>query len=139
MELYPKRKTDEEYIEALRKLVARSKWFGVFHAFFVLFFLGMFLVWWHLLCKLDQLFPELAESIGKGIHIGIMFGAVAGLFAFYALQAVFWSVQSFCGQRTERLLLKFHDRLKEQEQGLPKPSNSTSEPAPGAGSSAVQG
>ena len=55
MELYPKRKNDDQYIKAVRKQTARSRNFGIFHACVVLFFLGAFLALSHLIHSVDGL------------------------------------------------------------------------------------
>ncbi|KKL94692.1 hypothetical protein LCGC14_1862140 [marine sediment metagenome] len=122
MELYPKRKTDEQYVEAVRKLVARSRWFGVYHACLVIVFVVAFQILWRSICSVDGLM----SGVSKGVHIGIMLGAMAGVLMVLAAQNVIWGAQCFKGHRTERLMLKFHDELKKEKELPTAESKATS-------------
>lgn len=122
MELYPKRKTDDQYVTSVRKLVSRSRWFGVFHAVGAVFFFGMYHVIWNMLHSVDFPFhhfdlqsPVGSDVVKSGFHVGVMLGAFAGIHLVFAVLNIMWAMQYFRGQRTERLMLKFHDELKEQE------------------------
>ncbi len=134
MELYPKRKTDAEYVEATRKQIARSSKFGIFHACGALFFILAFLVLSRLIHSVDGMM----EGVSSGVHIGIMFGFMGGIFILFAAQSVIRAAQYFKGQRTKRLMVKFHDELKMKEASN-KALHATSEPGPGAASSAREG
>ena len=115
MQLYPKRKTDTEYIEMIRKFVERSKWFGAFHACVFILFSMMFLILRNIIYTTDSAVLGFKKMIEPGIHIGIMLGTFGGLLLVFAVLNVIWAVTYFNGQRTERLMLKFHDELKRKE------------------------
>ncbi|MCG3149218.1 MAG: hypothetical protein PCFJNLEI_02681 [Verrucomicrobiae bacterium] len=112
MELYPKRKTDEEYVESVRKLVARAKWFGVFHACGFVFFLAAYFVFWRMIYSSESPLREIFAAGGSGWYIGVMLGAGAGLLLVFAAQNAMWAGQRFRGFRTEKLMLRFHDELR---------------------------
>ena len=111
MELYPKQKTEEEYVEAVRKQAARSWMFGIFHACGVFFFFGVSLF----LSKLIHSTDGAMEHVSSGMHLGMMFGFMAGILILLGVQNLIWAVQYFKGNRTERLMLKYHNKLKEME------------------------
>ena len=112
MEPYPRRKTDEEYVESVRKQVARSKWYGVFHACGFVFFLGAYWWIWWMTYSPDSPLLDIASGAGIGWYIGVLLGAFAGLQLVFAAQNVMWAAQRFRGFRTDRLMLRFHDELK---------------------------
>ena len=105
-------KTDEEYVESVRKQIGRSKWFGVFHACGCIFFLGMFWWIWWMIYSTDSTFAVFPQAAGSGGIIGIALGAFAGIQLVLAGQNAMWAAQHFRGHRTERLMLRFHDELK---------------------------
>ena len=105
-------KTDEEYVESVRKQIGRSKWFGVFHACGCIFFLGMYstIVW--MIYSPGSPLAELPQAVGSGGIVGIALGVFAGIQLVFAVQNAIWAAQHFRGHRTERLMLRFHDELK---------------------------
>src|SRR6266446_5669987 len=107
-----RRKTDEEYVESVRKQIERSKWFGVFHTSGCIFFLGVFWSMWWMIYSTDSPFAELPPAAGSGGVLGIALGAFAGIQLVLAGQNAMWAAQHFRGHRTERLMLRFHDELK---------------------------
>jgi hypothetical protein len=122
MEVHPKRKTDEEHVEFVRKQVARSKWLVLLHGAAFLFFLVMFMIAWRFVTGLPQIMPEFAEGAGPGFVIGLQLGAGAGLFVIFAVITVIFAIPLIQGQRTERLMLKFHDALKKERETSNQPS-----------------
>ena len=132
MELYPKRKTDEEHVETTRKFLNRSKWFGLLFALGAVCQLVCFAMLWHLIYSFDVTIL----GVSQGVHIGIMLGAMGGVFIVLSAQCAVWALPYFLGQRTERLMVKFHDELIQKEKASNQASHATSEPAPGAASSA---
>ena len=123
MQVFPKRKTDDEYIISIRKLVSRSRWFGVFHTVGAVFFLAMYHVIWRMLHSAGFPFhhfdfhSEVGADVAKfGFHVGVMLGAFAGIQLVFAVLNIMWAMQYFRGQRTERLMLRFHDELKKTEE-----------------------
>lgn len=109
MELYPKRKTDAEYIATMRKIVKRSKRVAVFFVFCGMIQLTSFWFLWKMIHRLDGIMSE----VSKGVHIGIMRGAMAGIFLVLASQCFQFAHEKFRGNRSEKLMLKFHDELEE--------------------------
>jgi len=112
MQLYPKGKSDEEYVESVRRLVARSRWFGLFHAFACIFFLAMFWWTWRMALSIDSMIADLPVSVERGAFLGVMMGAFAGFALLLAAQNAIWAGQYLRGMRTEKLMLKFHDEWK---------------------------
>jgi hypothetical protein len=47
-----------------------------------------------------------------GFSIGIQFGAMAGMMGICAIINVIFAIPLVWGQRTERLMLKYHDELR---------------------------
>ncbi len=115
LQLCPKRWTDEEYVESVRKLIARSKWFAIFHGGMAVLLLGCHLYLWRLIFKLDPLFCELGDTVYVGIRIGLMLGAFCGVLLIFAMLSIIFLMWHLKGQRTERLMLRFHDELKKQK------------------------
>lgn len=140
MQVFPKRKTDDEYINSIRKFVSRSRWFGLFFIVGVIFFIGLYCVIWGILLPKSIDFPfhlyglqssTMVDLAKSGFHIGVMLGAVAGIDLFFAFFSFIWAMKFFSGQRTEHLLLKFYDELKEKKE-LPKTeSTATNESSTG--------
>jgi hypothetical protein len=113
MEVCPKRKTDEEYVEWVRRLVARSKWVGVFHVCGFVFFLAVYLVIWRMIYSPESPLRDIPVASGTGWYIGVMLGVFAGVQLVFAVQNAIWAGQRFRGFRTERLMLRFHDELRQ--------------------------
>ena len=129
MKLYPKRKTDAEHVEFIRKQVGRSKWFLLLHSVAFVFFLAMFLLAGHQICRLDEIMPEFSEGAGHGFIIGVQLGLVAGLFVIFAVINVIFAIPYIQGYRTERLMLKFHDELKKKDETSNHTSDGIRQPA----------
>lgn len=111
IELTSKRPTDEDYIELIRKQVARSKWYGRLKVFFAVIYFGMFLLTWKMIYLIESLFPDEAGNFDDKGLIGMMIGAFAGLLLFCAIDSIVSAARHFHGLRAERLLLKYHDDL----------------------------
>lgn len=109
VELRTARLTDEEYVAAIRKMVARSKRQAALHAFFCLFFLGT--VFWTV-GFMDKVESALAPSSAEtGSYMGFLFGVFAGFQFMIAVQSLVWAAQGWLGLRTERMMLRYHDEL----------------------------
>ncbi len=115
LQLYPKRKNDAEYVESVRKIVRRTKWLAVFHGIMALFFFGCYLVMVRMIYSAEPQVPGFAESISTGLRIGVMLGAFIGALLVFGAVNVKYSITLLKGQRTERLMLKFHDELRKKE------------------------
>ena len=142
MQVFPKRKTDDEYVNSIRKLVSRSRWFGLFHVVGIVIFVGMYYVIWRMFLSVPLDFPfhlfelqssTMLELSKSGFHAGVAIGAFAGFQLVFAMCSFIWATQYFSGrcQRTERLLLKFYDELKEKKELRTTESTATNESAAG--------
>ena len=121
MKLCPKRKTDEEYTECVRRHLARSKWYGVFQFCCAFLFIALFYGWWQLIFAYRELAPGSEEEVRNGLFIGIAASTMAGVLIMLANQCVIWAFQYLYGQRTERLLVHFHDELKQYKENSLQP------------------
>ena len=111
MELYPKHKCDAEYIELVRKRVSHTKRFALLHGIMFMVFIVMFLVLNRLVCQFQEIIPEVAEGVIIGLPIGVVMVFLAANVGFSAA----FAARHLKGGRTENLMLKFHDELREQE------------------------
>ena len=131
MQLYPKRKSDAEYVAAVRKAVRRSKWIAVFNVCMFAVLVVFFFIFWRFIFSLQDMWPDLAEEIGKGVYIGIMLGMFAGfLLSFALLNLVFGLLR--IGDRTAHLMLKFYDELRKKESAV-QPADGADAVSPPAG------
>ena len=142
MQVFPKRKTDDEHVNSIRKFISRSWWFGLFYVIGVVFFLGMYYIIWRMFLTVPVDFPfnffglqssDMVDLAKSGFHAGVMIGAFAGFQLVFAMCSFIWAMQFFSGrsQRTERLLLKFYDELKEEKEFSTNSSTATNESAIG--------
>ena len=108
-------RSDDDYIEMLRKrdrVYRRMGWIslGLFVAM-----VGVLLQFVYKIQKYSGSLPEDESGYRAGLVLGICLGF---MFAIFAAQAGFalknW-IESRHGFRTERLLIQYHDRLKELE------------------------
>lgn len=112
LDMFPKPKPDEQYIESLRRRVGKSKWFVLLHAFSFVLFMGCYFVLMRLIFWEDS---PLAAMAGPGMYVGIALGAFGGLMLVFAVQSAAWAARLLHGQRTERLMLRFHDELQKRQ------------------------
>jgi len=115
MQLFPKRKTDAEYVKQVRRLLSRSKWFGAMHLGFAAFFFLMSWLWWRHITEVGDRIPMLDEAARQGFAIGVSLGTMAGMTFLFTLISLLSALRILTGQRTERLMLKFHDELKKRD------------------------
>jgi hypothetical protein len=79
MEVFPKRKSDAEYVESIRTLLKRNRWFAGMQIFLSV---GLLAGIWYLAAMvwpLESAMREFAEQIGPGVFIGVAVGIVLGL------------------------------------------------------------
>jgi hypothetical protein len=121
MEVFPRRRTDAEYVQLIRKAVSRSKWFVVLHAAMTCFYIAAFIVFPYYAAEMEGLFP--ASAISLGVKIGILLGLLIGVIGALAVMSVGACIKTLIGWRTERLMLKFHDELegRSSQGGTPTP------------------
>lgn len=121
MEIYPKRKTDGQYVEFVRQQVARSKWRLALHLLAaIICLIPLFCSSW--VCRLDELMPEFGGAARHGFIIGVQYGIGVGLFAVFAMVNIIFALPYFRGHRTEQLMLKFYDELSELSRKYAKDS-----------------
>lgn len=119
-------KTESEQVESIRKLVNRSKWVALFFVVAFFAFAAMLIRVWHLGFKAHELIvdvhgsiPEkMADSYPFQVLIGIPFGLLIGLLLIVALACLGNILDMRYGYKTERLMLKYHDKLKEKEKNF---------------------
>ena len=115
MRLFRKRKTDAEYIEAVRRSVKRSRWFAIIFACGAILYYLLFVLYWRFIPSFGELVPGLDKITRDAFGIGMMLGAMGGLMVFAAASCIFMAVRSLTGERTARLMLKFHDQSKKND------------------------
>ena len=109
MRLFPRRKTDAEYIEAVRRSVKQSRWFAIYFACMAILYYVLFIMFWRFIPSFADLMPDINETARGAFTTGIILGTMAGLMLFAAFSCVVAAVRTGSGQRTERLMLKFYD------------------------------
>ncbi len=134
MELYPKRKTNAEYIASVRKQVGHAKRNAVFHGIMFAVSIVLFLVLNHLVFEFCNIMPHVAETLPHGVIMGVPIGVVMVFLIALAASNVVIATRHIKGNRTERLLLTFHDELKEKESFQQAESTVPSKAAPSASS-----
>jgi hypothetical protein len=134
IDVCPKLRTDADYVESVRRRVRRSKWFALLHACGFVLFLGGYFCLWRLITTEDSV---LAAAVGPGKYIGIALGAFGGLMIVLAGQSAIWAGQLLQGQRTERLMLRFHDELQKLQTNLQPGALPNDGPATPLGNSGV--
>ena len=118
MRLCRRRSTDAEYVESIRRAVMHSKWMvALYGALTVLYFGGSVGLSYLVLRLMSELVT--AESVmddaSAGAAVGLVFGALAGYFFVQGGSSFLQLLTIKQGQRTERLMLKFHDELRRRE------------------------
>jgi len=116
MKLCPKRKTDEEYIESVRRLVSRRNWHVAIHAGLAVLLFGMFWKFW------GWIFSD-PDMHTDGPEFRIMLGALAGVMLVQVASSGYNVLWALKGQRTERILLRLYDELKQYKNNPPEPDS----------------
>lgn len=103
--MFWKRKTDEEFVESIRKWMGIRKWMAIAHLLMAI----VFTVALTMLLKL--LFKLTPEAGGDGFPIGFLVGIFVGIgfvkVGLYFGFALIWLMKP----RGLRLLIEYHDRL----------------------------
>jgi len=106
--------SDDEFVERTRKNLKRSRKLIWIHIA-ILLFLSMFIP------KLIQFVLEIIEDMPDeyrqwawtSLVCGFLFGALIGQYAIMAIQSILMALDLFDFNRGTRLLIKYHDMLKE--------------------------
>ena len=112
MQLYPKKQTDEEYIESVRKQVKNIKRNAIFYGVMGVFYLVLFMISWKLILFIAGEM-QLDGDIEQGFGVGIILGASAGIWVLGTGASFNLMIRHFRGLRTEKLLLRYYDGGKD--------------------------
>lgn len=117
IELYPRRKTDEEYVEAIRKQIPMARKVALFQ-----FFGGVVILVasWRLLVRTyEQCKDAIPAPTGVqemeallAILMGLMAGVAIGILSFQGLAFIGAALNLWFGSRRERLLVEYFDRSR---------------------------
>jgi len=133
MALYPRRKTDAEYVQWVRKTVSRARGLAVFHGTMAIVLLACYFAIIRIVGDVDMPFFGLDEATSVGVRMGLVLGTFMGVMLVVAAGNIVWLIMLLKGQRTERLMLKFHDELTKKEgDAEPQRAQACSEDAPEA-------
>jgi len=116
MNWFPKKLTDEEIIENIRKIQRTSKWITAF--FFVLsiiLFLIVSLTVSNFEGILNFVPAEEKYFVWSGFIFGIIFGFIASFMLGQAIHLFDYAFTILNLDRKDKLLLKYHDKLIELE------------------------
>ena len=116
MNLWPKRKSDQEYIEQVRRNIAR-KWLFLFARVFLLtvglVYCGLF-IWFVTMLWRSRPSFVMGMAIGDpygSLTVAFIFGALAGMMLLLAIWSFHHGIFLHFGDRNIRLMLKYHDAL----------------------------
>jgi hypothetical protein len=130
LRLWPRRKTDAEYITSVRKVVKYSKWMAVVYGVVAVVGLGGSMAISYIAFQFAFVLMP-AESVMDealaGAAVGLLFGTIAGYLFVQGGASFIQMLTVVQDQRTERLMLKFHDELMSREGGAP-PTDSVDQP-----------
>jgi hypothetical protein len=130
MELYCRRKPDSEYIAWVRKQVGHGKRYAIFHGIMSVVSIVLFLMLNHLVFQFCKIMPEVAETLPHGVIIGLPLGVMLIFFVAMAGANAVMAARHLKGNRTDNLMLTFHDELKQKESFQQDCSTVSSEGAP---------
>lgn len=106
--------SDTEFVEKNRKWLHLNKKFIWIH-FAVLIILSVLIPWLIDLVQwiIDLLPHEDQKLVWAGLMLGFIFGAVIGQYVVMAIQSIVAALDLFDLNRTPKLLIKYHDMLKD--------------------------
>jgi len=106
--------SDEEIIEGVRKNLKRSNkyvWIHIAALLFVCVFLPRLIQWlWQIIEFLPE---EERKMVWIGLMLGLMFGMFIAQYLVIAGQSILMAIDLFDFNRSNKLLIKYHDMLKE--------------------------
>ena len=104
--------SDEEYVEQVRSRLHRRRWHALLFGTAGIVHLGCFSALTHFVFDVLPHDPEITRGMHPGFAGGLIIGTMAGMLALLAGSCVFLCVEVVRGNRTERLLIRFHDLSK---------------------------
>ena len=107
--LWPKRLTDQEYVEQIRRTMSWNKWDAAAQLTVAAAYLAAPVLLSGILFKLG--FQQAGNQVFAGLAFGFVVGLMLGIWAYLAGRHVHEAVQVLRGDRTAKLLLKYHDAL----------------------------
>jgi len=113
MKLCQKPKTDEEYVESIRRRLSLSRLDALMCAGLALLFFGLSWRFWRPIYSGADM-----QGDKTGFRVGIVFGLVAGVTLALSVNSIVAMLWSLKGNRTERLLVQFNDELKQYKDNL---------------------
>lgn len=122
IEMYPRSQTDADYIEAVRRTLGRSKWIAVQHGAMAILFIGIYCAFHWMSLRLASFTEQMSGTNGTGMGIGIILGVMQGLVIVFAVSSIGSLITVLKGQRTERLMIRFHDELQRERSDCQPPS-----------------
>jgi len=123
VEVNPKQKTDADYVELIRKMTARSKWYALSYGVCGCVYIAGCFITWRLISRELCLFPERKVAVQFGVELGV----VLGLMLMMAMVCIGLIIYHIKPHRTERLMVKFYDELNRNKENCQRsPSSSTS-------------
>ncbi len=108
--------SDDDFVEKVRKSLKRSKKYVLIHIAALLFFCVFFpkLIQW--IWQIIEFLPEEDRKMAWiGLALGFTFGMIVAQYILIATQAILMALDWFNINRSSRLLIKYHDMLKENE------------------------
>ena len=106
--------SDDDFVERIRKNLKHRKKLLLF--FVPMFILLSFLLPW-LFSMLSEMIDEMPEGVQKmgwiGLLLGFVFGVIFSQGIIAAMQGILMALDLFDYNRSSKLLIKYHDMLKE--------------------------
>ena len=117
------KQTDDELIEKIRKYQASSKKSAYFYFILVLGFAILIPLSYDQTTDFIEKFPndDYRKFAWSGLQFGIIMGIALSVMGHQAINTLFRGIEGLQGNRQDKLLLKYHDRLKEA--GIPLTEN----------------
>jgi hypothetical protein len=106
--------SDDDFVEKVKKSLKRSKKFIWIHIAVLLFVSVFTSKMIQLLCGIIEKMPdEEQKMVWLGLILGCAFGAFLAQYIVIALQSISMALDLFDSNRGNKLLIKYHDMLKE--------------------------
>ena len=108
--------SDTEFVEKIRKSLRRSRKYVWVYVLMLLVLCVIVPVSIDLAWQLTQdCSDEIQKWIYTGLLLGFLFGALGGQYVFMGVQAFLMALDLFDYNRPSRLLVQYHDRLRQMD------------------------